>query len=317
MRSFRVAMVGSGRMATEWAKTLSHHNRFELAGVHSLSDNNAEDFSQAFGVPSFGSVEELYDGSLADAVIIAISELSLEEVMPVAMEFPWLRLVEKPFGIDLEQSHALAAIAQKEPHRTFVALNRRYYSSTQTLLESLSAEEDRARFIRITDQQDIENARFIGKPERVLENWMFANAVHTVDLFRVFGRGEWTVEKAKRTRLSEEAFVLTADLSFSSGDRGTYTSLWNTPGGWSLVCNSADSAWEMRPLEKLSHIPPGAYLGSEVPLCDAHSGLKPGLWNMLDELALSLEKKPHQLTSVEDNLETVRLIAEIYRAEFS
>ncbi len=305
-------MVGAGRMASEWAKAISIHPLFELVGVHSISEDVTAEFRKKFKVASFDSVEDMYRNSVADVVIVAVSELSLENVLSTVLEFPWIRLIEKPFGIDLEQSLSLAELSSNHLQKTFVAHNRRFYSSTRELAKRVAKVSDHKRLIRIIDQQDTVAATAIGKPPKVVANWMFANCVHTIDLFRVFGRGQWEVTYSEKSRLSDNSFVLTAHIAFSSGDVGLYHSLWNIPGGWSLSCQTAAGAWEMRPLETLNEIVPGKFSGTGIPLTDSNPDVKPGLWNMLDEVARAAQQQSHGLVSIPDSIETMKLIAEIY-----
>jgi molybdopterin-guanine dinucleotide biosynthesis protein A len=54
----------------------------------------------------------------------------------------------------------------------------------------ISNEDAGPRLIQIFDQEDLDEAMADGHPQNVLDDWMYANSIHLVDLFRVFARGK-------------------------------------------------------------------------------------------------------------------------------
>lgn len=309
---FRVAIVGSGNMANAWAKAVDRHSSFDLVGVLSRNASRAAGFAQRFHAPIVAqSVSELHEKSQADVVIVAISETKLWEIFLDLTSHPWVRILEKPAGIDYEEARLMAEASLKLDDATYVALNRRFYSSTMELVNQLEDENGR-RIIQIADQHDTELAGASGKDVQVIRNWMYANAIHTVDLFRVLGRGSWAVKDCIKTDVSSSAFVIRAFLESSEGDWGTYTSVWNLGGKWSVTCHGSQYVWEMSPLEDLRRT---SRQGRQTTTFERSEGdviLKPGLWQMLNELESSLSGARTRLTTLAEGLDSVRLIRDLY-----
>lgn len=309
----RIAIVGSGNMASEWAKVVTQHEFFDLAGVYSRDINRAKFFAARFPTPVIArSVSELYEMTKADIVIVAVSEGSLREVFLLVALYPWVRVLEKPAGINLEESIELAKASLRLSEPTYVALNRRFYFSTMTMRGQVEKESG-SRFIQIEDQHDTESALASGRDPSVVRNWMFANAIHTVDLFRVFGRGHWRVESSLKEELSSTGFVISAVLKSSGGDVGLYTSLWNLAGTWSVACHSSQYVWEMRPLEMLSRTERLTRKVENFAGEEREKSGKPGLWQFLEDLNSVSNESQSRLVTLAEGLDSVRLVHQIYK----
>ena len=110
----------------------------------------------------------------------------------------------------------------------------------------------------------------------------------------------------------QKAFV-SAEIEFSSGDIG-YHAFWNMPGPWSVVVNTSDRRWEMRPLERVSAQKNGSRISSSLAIDVRDQAFKPGLRVQCDEVIKALSGYNHSLVSIEENMKTVRLIDKIYGA---
>lgn len=299
-------------MAEEWAKVLTSHDDFEIGGVFSRNKKNASRLAVKFGCELVAnSITELSVRSAAKAVIIAVSPENLIGIFPELARLPWVRIVEKPAGLSLEEATLIAEMAAGRPEPSFVSLNRRKYQSVITALGHIR-EFSGTRLIQITDQQDTVFEEKRGRDPSVIENWMFANAIHTVDLFRVFGRGEWTVAQQSKTRLGESSFVVEGKVFFESGDVGLYKSFWNVPEKWSVTCHVGNRIWEMRPLELLSVAESPRRTSQVVHLDDSDILFKPGLWESVKALADFFMSGESGLTTIADGLESVRLVENLY-----
>ncbi|MCI0815923.1 MAG: Gfo/Idh/MocA family oxidoreductase [Chloroflexi bacterium] len=164
-----MAVVGAGLMAREHLRAFGDVPGVALVGVHSRTRARAEALAAEFEVPVVtGSVEELYEKSAADVVVVAVSELSAAAVSGECFAFPWTVLLEKPPGYNLRVAEEIRAAASAAGRRVLVGLNRRFYSSTRAVLDGLGA-QDGTRFVLAQDQQDPQAALAAGKPEEVVE----------------------------------------------------------------------------------------------------------------------------------------------------
>jgi predicted dehydrogenase len=310
---FKVAFVGAGYMAREYISAVTNRDTFEAVGIVGRSTERALGLSSEFGgIPTFTSIEALYETTEADLVVIAVSELETQGVLNKIWQFPWTCLVEKPAGYNLEAARAVLQDSINAPGATFLALNRRHYES-MVGAKAILAKQGGPRILELVDQHDTIEALRIGTPNEVVRNWHFANAIHTVDLLRHFTRGAITSVKSEVWRDGGAGFVVNAGISFSSGDYATYASYWNIPNNWSFSVATPNERVLMRPLERLFRQITGQRNLEELSLSGRDTIFKPGLSSMLDDLEAFLRGESHNLTSLSDGYETMSLLDEIFR----
>src|SRR5262245_61479646 len=130
-KTWKIALVGAGLMAGEHAKAFASLDNVKLVGVCGRTRARAEVLASAYGTRVFDSVDAMYRETQADAVVVAVNELSMREVCIQCFKHPWTCLLEKPVGIDLVEAEGILAASRRSGVRSFVALNRRSYASTR------------------------------------------------------------------------------------------------------------------------------------------------------------------------------------------
>lgn len=299
-------------MAREYCRVARDHPSFDLVGIVARSREKAATLSEEFGVNfSSENLSDLSNNVSPDLLVCAVSEYSTETVVLDALNFPWVLLVEKPFGLNLLQAESLAAHAALAAHPVYVAFNRRFFQSSTRLFRELQ-QTIGPRFYLLRDQHEPSHALRAGFDPRVVDNWMFANAIHTVDLLRSFVGSPGEVSRVWRTSLGGKSFVLHADIEFESGDRAVYTSAWDAPGRWSLDVFTESNRWVMSPLEEL-YLQRGSTRDLEeiVPPV-ASPPYKSGIWEMLSELATYWDGDIPRLPDYRDSLDSMKMVSEIY-----
>ena len=78
-------------------------------------------------------------------------------------------------------------LAKKYKSKSFIALNRRFYSSTQNLINNIK--KNKKKIIVINDQQNIFKLknRF---SKKILDNFMYVNSIHLLDYVSIICRGQ-------------------------------------------------------------------------------------------------------------------------------
>ncbi|MGH9577263.1 MAG: hypothetical protein ACRD3R_07480, partial [Terriglobales bacterium] len=240
-------------------------------------------------------------------------EMAMNAVARACFAFPWKLLLEKPPGYNLADAEEIAAAANEHRGRVYVALNRRFYSSTRATAARF-AEIDGQRFIKVQDQQDQATALKAGQPEPVVRNWMFANSIHVIDYLRVFGRGSVVRVKPVIAWNPGAPGVVVCEIEFSSGDVGLYEGIWNGPGPWAVTVNTPAERWELRPLEQAAFQVRGERRLQSV---EAHSwdrNFKPGFRLQAETAVAAALGHASSAVSLEEALETMRLIHAIFTA---
>lgn len=311
VKAWKIAIVGAGYMATEHAKAFASLPNVAIAGICSRTRSRAETLGARYSVPVFDSIGAMYRATQADAVIVTVNEPSMRAVCEACFVHPWTMLMEKPVGVDFADAEYILAAAQKAGAESFVALNRRSYASTRQALAELSNDPSR-RLISILDQEDMVAARAAGQPEAVVSNWMYANSIHLIDYFRLFGRGDiLEVSKVVPWKPDRPGFVV-AGLRFSSGDIGIYQAVWNGPGPWSVTVTSEQLRLEMRPVERLGVQRLGERHLTEQPADPIDTDFKPGLRHQAEQLLSYLIDGRTTLPTLEHATRSMALCADIY-----
>lgn len=309
-----VAIVGTGYMAREHARAFRGLDGVRLAGVFGRTRERAQALASEFGIAEIcNSIDDLYARSRADLVIVAVSELAMSDLAQRCFTRPWTVLLEKPAGYNLRDAEEILSAARSAHARVYVGLNRRSYASTRRALESIDAGGGGARLISIQDQQDLSAAAALGTPAEVLRNYMFANSIHLIDYFRVFGRGAArSVQHVVPWNPQRPGFVV-AHLEFESGDIGTYHGVWDGPGPWAVAVTSPQLRVEMRPLESLVLQRRGERRLVTVDLDCIDSEYKPGLRVQALRVVAALRgENSVGLATLEDATESMRLCARLY-----
>jgi len=307
----RVAFVGAGYMTSEHMKAFANLSDVEIAGVFSRTQERAEKVAQPYGAQVCSSVADLYERTGADIVVVSVPELAMADIAVQCFGHPWLVLLEKPAGYNLSNAEHIAKAAGQARARSYVALNRRAYSSTRAAL--MEVDGSGRRFVKVQDQQDRVSAmRDHGQPLLVADNYMFANSIHLIDYFRIFGRGEVVgVENIEAWNPAAPGLVL-AKVMFSSGDVGLYEGLWDGPGPWAVSVSTPEKRVELRPLEQGQVQLRGTRVQVPISVSPNDSDYKPGLRFQAEQVIAASRGAPAQLATIEDSLKSMRLVADIF-----
>ncbi len=257
------------------------------------------------------SLSQLYETTRPDLVVVSVSEVSTRKICAECFGFPWTVLMEKPPGIHRIEAESILDSAQSHGRRALVGLNRRFYSSTRAAIKSLDEHEGK-RFIHIQDQQNLTTGPGPGYTQDVIDNWMFANSIHVVDLLRVFGRGDVVSVNPILPWTGPETDVMLAEVKFSSGDFGLYEGIWKGPGPWSVSVTVPEIRWEMRPLEQAAFQLDGSRTLEDAPLHAWDMQFKPGFRAQAEMAVAAGLGQPSGSTTLADAVETMRLIERIY-----
>lgn len=310
--SCRIAIVGAGYMAREHIRAFQDVPDVQIVGIHSRTRARAEEMAAQFNIPAIcDSVSGLYDITQADLVVVTVPELAMNAVSRVCFEYPWTILLEKPAGYNLFDAEDIEAAARTKNSRVFVALNRRHYSSTQTVLSDLK-ELSGQRFIRVQDQEDQMSALQAGQPKTVVDNWMYANSIHVVDYFLMLGRGKVCAVEQIIPWTPDEPRYVVAKVSFDSGDVGLYEGIWNGPAPWAVSVNTPEKRWEMRPLEQAAFQIAGQ---RKLEAVEAHSWdtqFKPGLRLQAEKAVAAARGEANELPTLQDAMVSMRLVQAIF-----
>lgn len=300
-------------MTREHIRAFSDILGVEIAGVYSRRRSRAERLAKTFDIPFVSdSIQELYQKTRAELVVLAVPELAVRKVSETCFRYSWTVLLEKPPGYNLTDAKAIFKAAKAKRRRVFVALNRRFLSSTRAALSDLK-KIGTARFIHVQDRQNLKEAAALGHPKKVTQNWMYANSIHLIDTLRLFGRGKVISVKPILRWNRKTQNVVMAEVLFASGDIGIYEGIWNGPGPWAVTITTPKKRWELRPLEKANYQLTKERILHPVAAHPWDEKFKPGLRLQAEMAVKAALGKTSELPSLDEALETMALIHRIYQ----
>ena len=310
----KIVLIGAGNMAREHLRVIRALQDVDVVGIFSRTSSRAKALASEFDIGfSASSIAELYETTRADGVVIAVSEPATEAICLEAIKHPWQMLVEKPIGLSLDETKRISDAANGMETSFYVAMNRRNYSSTRMALEEVGKIQG-TRAVQIFDQEDPLSALNGGRLKQVCDQWHFANSIHLIDLFGVFCRGApIEVNNVVPWRPGYMAKSTHSVISFDSGDIGIYHSVWNAPGPWSVVIETAKKRFEMRPIESCAVQTYPSRNSKLLQLVEEYNGFKPGLFMQMREFLQALKGNTNNMVTLRTYLESVRLIDELYR----
>lgn len=308
----KVAVVGAGYTAREHIKAFQDIENVKIEGIFSRTKEKALKLKEEYNIGIVAeSLEELWDRTKADLVVITVNELSMANMIIESLKYGWAILCEKPPALYVEEAENILNFAKREGKDVKVALNRASYSVTLKVREELNLIEGK-RVIIVQDQEDPERAYQMGRPQEVTKRWMYANSIHLIDYFRIFGRGEVRkVETFGELNFLKPCFI-EAHIEFSSGDYGVYLAFWNEPAPWFVSINLPDLRYEFRPLEEGRKQIRGEK-PIELKVHEWDKKFKPGFRKQAEEMVKFVMKKDGKIPSLEDSIFTLKLIKEIYK----
>jgi predicted dehydrogenase len=308
----RLAIVGTGNMARAHAQAFSDLEGVEIVGVAGRSIESIENFGNEFKIEhKHTSIKNLYRTTQADLVVIAVDIDQTSEILRSCAEYPWVILTEKPLGVDLAEAKKLFSLLCNHVDRIFVALNRRHYSTFNELIKNVESKSG-PRIITVLDQENQFDAQLAGMAPHVVDNWMFANSIHLIDLMRNCGRGKVTDIKSYTSWRSMEKMEHHVSLTFDSGDFGTYKCQWNDVGPWSLSVETDGSKFMMKPLEKLLNVSDRGRIIDITPQSSWDLNFKPGFRTQAEMMLRKMGDKPSTIVSFLDAFETMQLVHHMY-----
>jgi predicted dehydrogenase len=310
-----VAIIGAGRMAREHIRAFSDLPQVRIAGITSRTPGRAQALADEYGIPVVcTSLSDLYRRTRAELAVVTVSAESMCEIACQSLAFGWDILLEKPPGCTVVEAQKLQAAARRSSCRVWVALNRRFMSSTRMALSDLS-QRTGPRHIQVLDQLDRNLTASFGHPSQIMENLMFFSSIHLIDYLRVFGRG--TIESVRPVFYwsALRPWLVSAAVQFESGDTGLYQAVWDGPGPWAVAVNTPEIRWEMRPLEHATSQVTGDRRVVEAELGVFDQKFKPGFRLQAEQVVDAVRGRSSEAPTLDDALETMQLIDAIYSSD--
>lgn len=313
-KKIKIALVGAGWVAREHLKVLKSLPQVDVVGITSRTLAKAQGLAGEFGICGvFKDLPTLVRESQPDALLILVSEDQMFEVATAAMKFGVPLFIEKPAGLTPQQNLKLAREAKRRKVRTMVGFNRRYYSIFHKGLKIIRQHgellgifvEGHERMWRVRDAKKFS--------KKVLDQWIYANSTHTIDLLRFFGGPIKFVKSISKRSFGEaRGDQFAALIELKSGALGQYQAYWYSPGGWRVVLYGNGVTVEFKPLENGTWIDKN-FVQHPIKPDAVDNKFKPGFYHQMIAFLKMVrgEKSTWPSADLEDSYQTMLLTEKI------
>jgi predicted dehydrogenase len=246
----KVGIVGAGRMAVEHISVLKEVSGVEIVGITSRTRQKAGDLAARFGIPHVtDDLNVLMAEAKPEGLLVLVSPEQMYSVSLEALECGVPVFIEKPPGMLPGEAWRLAETARVNNISTLVGFNRRFYSVFQKGCEIIKEHGPLLGLLVEGHERILDIRKRRLRPEGMLSTWLYANAIHTIDLLRFFGGEIEEMHALAHRRQEAMGDQFSAVMNFDSGALGTYVAHWLSPGGWRVVLYGQGVTVEFKPLE--------------------------------------------------------------------
>jgi predicted dehydrogenase len=308
----KVSIIGAGRIAECYIKVLRDFKNIELVGIISRSKESSKQKSLKYKIHYHSnSLENMMKITKPDIVIVCVTPTETKKICLNLLKYKCIVLVEKPLGLSLKDSKEVLLKSKKSKSKIFIAFNRRFFNSTNLLINKLSKNASK-RVVNIFDQEDTNAAKKNGHSKKIIDNWMYANSIHLIDFFTFLCRGKINNIVSQRIKINKNQYFIYSKIFFSSGDIGIYNAYWNRPAPWKISVSCSESYFQLSPIERLIE---KNNRGEMITYKDSKYDIKykPGFYLMVKNLLKVYTGKKNKLVSLKENCKTMKLINSIYK----
>lgn len=290
-------LVGAGAMAIEYAKVFE---KLEMPySAIGRSEEGVQRFKAATGNNAYaGGIDTFLNQrpEVAAKAIVAVPVEFLKSTVMSLIEYGvGSILVEKPAALTIDELKEMEAKAVAANCHVYVAYNRRFFSSVQTLKTRLQAETLLSCNFEFTEWAHV--IEKLDKPKEVLNHWLWANSSHVIDLaFFIAGMPD----KQKSSHFIHGNLAWHPSGAIFSGAGITknqviyqYNANWLSAGRWRLDFSTSEGRYLLEPMETLQFQKKGTIKPEPVEIDNAvEEGLKPGLLKMVESFCNECEDLP-------------------------
>ena len=296
-------LIGAGGMSVDYAKVLKAQKQdFIVVGRGKTS---AEKFEQNTGTKvCAGGIDLFLDGNsqIPDAAIVSVGVDHLYEVSMRLLDFGVKRLlVEKPGGLSGREINQLNEKSRERNADTFIAYNRRFYSSVLKTKELVDLEGGVKSFnFELTEWSHI--IETLDKSPNSFAKWFIGNSTHVADLaFFLGGRPEAISSYVAGSLIWHPSSSIFSGAGVSkNGALFNYAANWESAGRWSVEVLTQQNRYILRPMEVLQVQKRGTIKQENLAIDDSlDKEFKPGLFLQVEAF---LSKTDTSLCSIEEQV---------------
>ena len=218
MSVIKVGLVGVGaQMQENLLPSLLQMPDVRIVAACDIDETRATQMRRFIpDIPTTNSVAAMLDATAVDALVMACPPSVHRDAGLIAMRRGVSVFVEKPPCGSLQELELLVATAREFGVTTGVGMNFRFARPVRQLQEMTTAEAfGNTLHIQLNHYASKPRARLWGL-DSTLRSFLLAQAIHTIDLAVMFGRGALT-DVRSRVQRHGDTLLVNGELTFSSG----------------------------------------------------------------------------------------------------
>ena len=248
-------IIGTGQMAVEYAKVLTHLNANFL--VTGRGDESAIKFTELTGkkVEKLKVNEIIHLNSGIDKAIVCVDiTQSIHVASDLIKAGVKSILLEKPGALSVHDLNNLRILSNLKGAKVLIAYNRRFYESVQNLIK-IANQDGGILEIKFDFSERIHDVEKLVSPEVVKNNWVTTNSSHIIDLaFFLIGQPKiLNTNSSGRTTWHPTSALFNGDGVSARGITFEYCADWTKSGNWRVEAFTKNIWLVLQPIETLEY----------------------------------------------------------------
>ncbi len=288
-----VLVAGTGEIAKQYCRVLKKMNIHP--DVVGRNFDKAETFGREEAVNAYGGGIDSFlekPGKQYGYAIVAVDLQQLCNVTCSLINHGIKNIfTEKPCGMNKEEIHRIADLADKHDASVYVAYNRRFYASTSKALEIIE-EDGGVKSFHFEFTEWAHTIEPLSYSQEIKEEWFLANSSHVADLAFFLGGEprEMSCYVSGALKWHTRGCVYSGAGVSEKGALFSYQANWAAPGRWSVEILTAKHRLYFRPMEKLSVQDIASVAINSVELDDDYdTEFKPGFYREVESFINDIE----------------------------
>tara|TARA_Y100000590_G_scaffold141270_3_gene162064 strand:- start:7964 stop:8938 length:975 start_codon:yes stop_codon:yes gene_type:complete len=308
----KVLVVGSGYMATEYAKVLTGLNiEYEVVG---RGVSNCEKMESEFSVKVHsGGIEHFLSNNILSEYSHIINTVNInflnETTQSLINAGAEKILLEKPGDLNISGLKKISDLSKMNGAEVLIAYNRRFYSSIEKL-KNLVKKDGGIKSIHFEFTEWIHTIKESDYDKKSLNKWIIANSSHVIDtVFYLIGNpkiinpnimGKSKISWHPSGSIFTGSGISTENIPF------TYHANWLSSGRWNIEILTNRRCFYLKPMEILQNQRIGSIKINKVKINDnIDIKYKPGLYRQTLNFT---ENNFKNFCTVEDQIERIKNI---------
>ena len=245
-----IALIGAGNISHMHLDMITSLKNYEVSVLYSRTTSKSQRLKKKYHI-----IKNIVDNKNKiklfnfDVIMILVSSDQIYRVSKYFIsKFNCPIFIEKPPGLSLIEMKNLSNLSKKKNKKVMIGLNRRYYSNINKAIDFIKKNGGINSFHIEGNERYLLVKNYI-KNQKIIRNWIFANSIHTIDLFLFLG-GDIKKMNIFKNQKKNQDLVLSINAIFKNNLIGSYISSWNSPGKWSLSIYGSKYTAYISPLEK-------------------------------------------------------------------